>query len=168
MRGFEADEQTPQPSLDGSLDHGGPQHRLHRCGLLPEPSHPRHAFVRFRGEPGVPEEVIIEEVDADLATARSRQGLQPIACRSRARLRRRPPCKEVAGVGSGTAKTLLDPSKVDPVIKQARPLWSNTEPPVWGEKEDLHSCPWTSRHDWYGPKGVTGDPVLKKVSGRRA
>jgi hypothetical protein len=37
---------------------------------------------------------------------------------------------EVAGVGSGTAKKLLDPIKVDPVINQARPLSSNTEPPV--------------------------------------
>ena len=60
---FESDEQAPQPRGRGLFDQVVVAGSSPPCGRLEDAAHPAHAAEQIAGEPGVPEEMIVQEVE---------------------------------------------------------------------------------------------------------
>src|SRR5262249_48508969 len=66
---FEPDEQAPQSCGCRFFDQIIAQDRVDRCGCLKHAAHPLHAAEQISHEPGIPEKVIVQEVEVSAGKA---------------------------------------------------------------------------------------------------
>src|SRR5207249_12184465 len=67
---FEPDEQAPESRGRRVFDHIIAQDRVDACGALEDAAHPLHAAEQISREPGIPEQMIVQEIEMSSGQAR--------------------------------------------------------------------------------------------------